>query len=167
MKNSIFRWYLHYEGRVAESNGISSVPGTALGGKDFPSFPPAAVGHPLFLPLSPATRYPCFFSYSPRPLRNRIPAVLAPHSGRLAPQTRPLANAICTSVRVALFLRDSGPKSPCRWPSRSEIYNYVDKTMNPSPTNLYKENNTPSRIRWQNPCDTRNGGDILTTRKDG
>ena len=38
--------------------------------------------------------------------------------------------------------------------------------MNPSPTNLYKENNTPSRIRWQNPCDTRNGGDILTTRKD-
>lgn len=68
---------------------------TALGGKDFPSFPPAAVGHPLFLPLSPATRYPYFFCFLPRPLLNRIPAVLAPHSGRFAPQTRPLAHAIC------------------------------------------------------------------------
>ena len=25
----------------------------------------------------------------------------------------------------------------------------------------------PSRIRRQNPCDTRNGGDIIASRKDG
>ena len=31
--------------------------------------------------------------------------------------------AFC-AVTVALFLRDGGPKSPCKWPSQSEMNNF-------------------------------------------
>ena len=38
------------------------------------------------------------------------------------------------------------------WTVKKHESQYVDKTMNPSPTLLCKENNPSSRISGQNPC---------------
>ena len=47
-----------------------------------------------------------------------------------------------------------------------ERFHNLDKEIDPKSTDLDNENGTPSWQRRQNPCSTRNGGDILAQRKD-
>ncbi len=120
---STLRWYLHYEGfYFVEKAPIWSLfrlrrcvrrKRGRFRGKGRSLLSPCR-GAPPFSPvLSQALCFhppvPCLFS---RPLLNRNPAVYAPHSGRFAPQTRPLAYAICTLAGRFSCCCASRPESP-------------------------------------------------------
>ena len=86
MKDSIFRWYLHYEGWAAEHN-VSCLPrGDRSRGKGLSLLSPCRGGAPPFSPALPSYSVSLLFLLF-------APAVTKPHSGRFSSAFRPFYSA--------------------------------------------------------------------------